>query len=109
VAGLAAANPVGPVIAAMQTAITWAGKGHQVLQAGKTYPARSISALGNGAQYHFTRYNTYTASDYTPPSTDPLAAINTTYLQWVSAGGSFNTFGNSAMDATVLIGGLSLQ
>ena len=51
--------PVGSVISAMQTAVTWGGMGHQFLQPGVTYPARSLSVLGTGAQYRFTRFNTF--------------------------------------------------
>jgi hypothetical protein len=34
------------------------------MQTGVTYPGRSIAATGTGAQYHFTRFNTYQDADY---------------------------------------------
>jgi len=69
-----AGAPIGHIISKLQTAITWAGMGHQVLRSGMTYPARSLWAAGNGAQYHFYQYNSYaseTPSSSTPTSTYP--------------------------------------
>jgi prepilin-type N-terminal cleavage/methylation domain-containing protein len=59
---LTAGAPVGHVITALQTAITFGGSGgygHQVLQAGKTYPARSLSSGGQGSSYIFYKFNSY--------------------------------------------------
>jgi prepilin-type N-terminal cleavage/methylation domain-containing protein len=56
---------IGRVLGNLQSAITFANHGHVVLQAGVTYPSRSLSELGDLGQYHFTRYNTYALSDYT--------------------------------------------
>jgi prepilin-type N-terminal cleavage/methylation domain-containing protein len=46
-------------IAKLSRAITWAGRGHQVLKTGQTYPAHSLSAVGTGASYTFIRFNSY--------------------------------------------------
>jgi prepilin-type N-terminal cleavage/methylation domain-containing protein len=54
---------IGNVLAKMQAPVHWAGLIHQVMQAGVTYPARSISATQSGAHYHFTRYNTAGVND----------------------------------------------
>jgi prepilin-type N-terminal cleavage/methylation domain-containing protein len=51
----------GHVLALMQQPLNWAGKIHNVMQSGMTYPARSLSALGGGSAYQFTRFDAYTA------------------------------------------------
>jgi hypothetical protein len=43
----------------MQTPTQWGNITHQFMRTGYTYPARSIGATGNGAQYHFSRVNSY--------------------------------------------------
>jgi len=63
--------PIGNVIARLQSVITYGGQGHQVMQAGVTYPARSISAMGTGAQYQFYRYNT--SASQTPSASTPTS------------------------------------
>jgi DNA-binding beta-propeller fold protein YncE len=60
VAALTAQAPIKNVLARLQTPVDWAGLNHQFLQSGKTFIGRSIDALGSGAQYRFTRYDTYT-------------------------------------------------
>ena len=57
--GLTSEAPIVHVLARLQSQISWAGITHQVLQSGKTYIGRSIDSKGDGAQYRFTRYNTY--------------------------------------------------
>jgi hypothetical protein len=37
-----------------------------VFKPGRTIPARSLDAAGNGASYHFTRYDSYKAPDWRP-------------------------------------------
>jgi prepilin-type N-terminal cleavage/methylation domain-containing protein len=60
VSALTIGAPIGHVISAMQTPVTWAGMTQQFIQTGVTYPGRSLQATGNGAQYHFVQYNSYT-------------------------------------------------
>ena len=60
VSALTIGTPIGHVISAMQTPVNWAGMTAQFIQTGVTYPARSLQAVGNGAQYHFVSYNSYT-------------------------------------------------
>ncbi|MGD0904734.1 MAG: type II secretion system protein [Terracidiphilus sp.] len=62
--GLTYGCQIDGVISRMQHAITWGGMGHLVMQSGVTYLGRSIAATGMGAQYHFTRFNTYKNADY---------------------------------------------
>jgi len=57
--GLTAGASVNRVISQMQTAITWCGIRHQFLDLGVTYHGRSIGSTGTGAQYHFSRFNSY--------------------------------------------------
>ena len=52
--------PIGHVITALQTAVTWAGLKQQFLNTGQTYPSSALQALGSGAQYQFYSYNGYT-------------------------------------------------
>lgn len=59
VSGLTAGASVNRVLSQMQTAVTWGGMGHQFLETGITYHGGLIGATGTGAQYHFSRYNTY--------------------------------------------------
>ena len=62
VAALTAGAPVGHVVTALQTAVTWGGQGginHIFLNSGKTYLGRSLSVAGSGAAYRFTRFNTF--------------------------------------------------
>ena len=47
------------VISLLSQSITWAGRGHQVLKTGQTYPAHSLSAVGAGTSYRFIRFNSY--------------------------------------------------
>ena len=61
-------TPPAQVISAMQNTVGWGGTNHQFLPNGVTYPGSSIDAKGTGAQYHFTRFNTYTAE---PGGTSP--------------------------------------
>lgn len=61
VTSLTSGADIGRVLSALQSAITWGGRSHQVLRSALTYPARSLSASGDHAQYHFDRYNTYLA------------------------------------------------
>jgi len=67
--------PIGNIISRLQTPVNWAGNGgHQFLQLGVTYPARSLSSTGTYSQYHFYQYNSYkaeTLSASTPTSTYP--------------------------------------
>jgi Tfp pilus assembly protein PilE len=51
--------PISHVLAKLQEPITWAGMTHNVMQAGTTFAGKSLAALGDRAQYRFTRYNTY--------------------------------------------------
>jgi type II secretory pathway pseudopilin PulG len=66
---------IGGVLAQLQTPTTWGdattGFSHQFLQAGVTYPARSLLAVGNQQQYHFTQYNSYTGE--TPAAGTPTS------------------------------------
>jgi type II secretory pathway pseudopilin PulG len=72
---LTVGTPVGEVLQYMLTPITLAGnESHICLRPGSTYPARSIVAAGNYAQYHFAQYNTYsdgTTTFDTPTSQYP--------------------------------------
>jgi prepilin-type N-terminal cleavage/methylation domain-containing protein len=47
------------VIALLTKTITFAGRGHQVLKTGQTYPAHSLSTVGQYATYRFIRFNSY--------------------------------------------------
>ena len=101
---LTAGSNISALLSRMKTATTWGGLGHQFLQTSYTYPARSLSAVGNGAQYNFYRANTYT--DRTPGSSE---ATNTyPYGQgvgYMSTGGTYtfsftNTTGYVAVQQT---------
>lgn len=64
------------VFTKLKTTVTWAGKKHQFLQSGFTYPARSLLAIGNHHQYRFYGYGAYkseTPSADTPTSTYPYS------------------------------------
>jgi prepilin-type N-terminal cleavage/methylation domain-containing protein len=76
---LTAGAQIGNVISALQTSVSWAGTTHQFMQKGVTYPARSLSAAGNGPNYYFYQYNTYTSgtpSASTPTNTYPYGQGN---------------------------------
>ena len=66
--------PISHVLTKMASTISWAGMSHNVMQSGVTYPARSLTAIGNGANYQFTKYNTYQAGFDT--STAILGALS---------------------------------
>jgi len=51
------------VIVALQSDTVWGGVTHQFLQSGVSYLSASLSARGNGAQYEFSRYNSYDLGD----------------------------------------------
>lgn len=53
--------PIKNVLAKMASTINWNGLNHSVMKIGTTYCARSLSSLGSGRNYQFTRYNTYDA------------------------------------------------
>src|SRR5581483_7125032 len=60
VSGLTYDATIDRVLAALQTQTTWVkGQSYQFLDSGVTYHGRSIGETGTGAQYHFSRYNTY--------------------------------------------------
>jgi prepilin-type N-terminal cleavage/methylation domain-containing protein len=61
ISALTSGAQISHVLTKMATTLNWAGMSHNVMQAGVTYQGRSIDSIGNGASYHFTRYNTYTA------------------------------------------------
>lgn len=85
---------IGRVLNAMQHAITAAnGQPHQVMLTGVTYPARSLTAMGDRDWYHFIRFNSYYSQtlsgggsgapsgppplpDVTPPSNSATMAGN---------------------------------
>jgi prepilin-type N-terminal cleavage/methylation domain-containing protein len=54
--------PIGHVLTKMATTINWCGMNHMVMQKGVTYPARSLTAIGTGATYQFTKFNSYQAA-----------------------------------------------
>ena len=57
---LTVGTPVGEVLRYMLSPITLAGNmSHTCLRPGSTYPAKSIVAAGNHAQYYFAQYNSY--------------------------------------------------
>jgi prepilin-type N-terminal cleavage/methylation domain-containing protein len=64
VGALTLGAPLGHILTAMQTPVTWAGMTHQFLNTGFTYPARSLQATGNGAQFVFYQYNSYTGTPH---------------------------------------------
>jgi type II secretory pathway pseudopilin PulG len=78
VCALTVGAPIGNVLRYMQTPITLAGNmSHTCLRPGTTYPARSLLAVGNYAQYHFAQYNTYydnTVTSGTPTSNLPYGS-----------------------------------
>ena len=73
VTGLTAGSSISALFTRMQTAVTWGGLGHQFLRKDFTYPARSLSAAGNGAQYNFYRANSY--AEYTPSGSTPTSSM----------------------------------
>ncbi len=52
---------MGNVLNLMREPITWNGLSHQILRQGETFPARSISASGNGRDFRFTGFASYQA------------------------------------------------
>ena len=99
VAALTAGAPVGHVVTALQTAVTWGGQGginHIFLNTGKTYLGRSLSVLGTGAQYRFTRYNTYTNEPGGVTNPNINTAAGGLVGWWKLDEGSGTTAGDSA-------------
>lgn len=94
-AALTQGAPISNVLAAMKTEVDWAGMKHQFLGSRQTYFGRSLSALGNGVQYRFTRFNTYTAE---PGGKCPGPAISSGLVgRWLlsSASGAADSSGNN--------------
>lgn len=76
-AGLTVGASIGRVLRQLRTPVEWCGRTHQFLDAAATYPARSLHAVGNHAQYHFYGYDGYegeTIADGTPTSDNVLGA-----------------------------------
>ena len=101
--GLTYASQISGVLSRMQHAITWGGMGHLVMQSGVTYPGRSIAATGTGAQYHFTRFNTYSETDYASGD----EAGNTPPYYPYGQGVGYETNGGNASGHSVLVGSSS--
>jgi len=59
VAGLTANATLSRILTALQSTITYGNHGHNVMQAGVTFRGKSIGSTGTGAQYHFSRFNSY--------------------------------------------------
>jgi type II secretory pathway pseudopilin PulG len=112
VTALTVTAPIAHVLAALQAPINWAGGlTHQVWRGGSTYPGRSIDALGSGAQYHFTRFNTYTSESggvSTPlPPPHFVAVSSTTTNSAYSDDGANWTAGTVPFGNTVSYGGVA--
>jgi len=98
VTSLTAGASIGRVLRQLQTSVSWAGMSHQFLQEGMTYPARSLLAVGSGAQYHFYGYNGYegeTVAAGTPTSQYPYGS-GVGYLKVVDAAGIHMTATSSS-------------
>ena len=111
VAALTAGAPVGHVVTALQTAVTWGGQGginHIFLNTGKTYLGRSLSVLGTGAQYRFTRYNTYTNEPGGVTNPNINTAAGGLVGWWKLDEGSGTTAGDSAGGNTGTLTGATL-
>lgn len=63
VTALTTYTPISRVVGYLQSPVQWGGLTHNVMNTSKTYHGSSIAATGTGAQYHFTRYNTYSADN----------------------------------------------
>ena len=57
--GLTVGASIGRVLRQLKTPVNWAGKSHQFLRSASTYSARSLRAVGSGAQYRFYSYDGY--------------------------------------------------
>lgn len=57
--GFTVGASIGRVIRQLKTPVNWAGKSHQFLGSAATYSARSLRAVGSGAQYRFYSYDGY--------------------------------------------------